>query len=181
MVNITEAAVIRINCDRGEMDAVDLKGLEFKKLQKFVFSVVLREHMFLLLRGKDLLGDKHFSSIKKLYNDDHNLDDSIYPILINAIDKNDTLWATVQQPYRGRNKSGQNLLTFTGGGYEFNVVVQSHFIPADVSGFRLKSSGCATIPIIGISDKKSAQTAVAEAKKLRRGKNEDKKNFTEST
>ena len=91
VVNIANAPIIKINCDRGYIDALELGGMDFKKLQKFVFSVVLREHMYRLLKGKNLLGDKHFLRMKQIYHDYQNLDDTIYPILINAIDKNDPL------------------------------------------------------------------------------------------
>ena len=173
VVNITNASKIKVDSYDGKIEALDLKGLDFKKLQKFIFSVVLREHMFQLLKGKSLLGDKHFSGMKMAYKDDQNLDDLNYPILINSIDKRDPLWATVQHPYRGKSKWGQNLLTFTGGGYEFNVVVQSHNIPEAETGFRLTALGRAIIPFIWPSNKKSAQNAIAEAKKLRRGNKKD--------
>jgi hypothetical protein len=168
--NVNTAPIQKADSDRGLINVINLKGVDFKKLQKFVLSVILREHMALAKKGKDLLGDKHFKKMKGVYFDDINLDDLIYPILINRVAPTEKLEKTVMQPYRGRNSTGANFQSFMGGGFQFHVVVQGHGVPKEVTGFRLKNNGSAIIPIVRIDDTKVAQEVIRTAKRLKRGK-----------
>jgi hypothetical protein len=166
--NVNVAQVKVINSNAGLINAVDLKNLNFKRMQKFILSVILRGHMYLTQEGRELLGEKHFSKIRTVYSNESNLDDSIYPILINKIDTTDPLWNTVIEPYRGRGTSGMNLVSFTGGGYQFHVVVQGHNPAKEAIGFRLKSDGTAIIPIIKIAHTRPARETLKSAKQLKR-------------
>lgn len=169
--NVNTATIKWANTDKGRIRVIDLQGVDFKKLQKFILSVVLREHMALAQKGKDLLGSKHFKRMKDVYFDDSNLDDLVYPILINRVSPSDKLAETLMQPYRGRNSTGANLQSFMGGGYQFHVMVQNHGAPKEETNFRLKADGKAIIPIIEIAQTKAAQEAVAMAKRLKAEKN----------
>lgn len=165
--NIADAKEKIFRGEKGYEIRYVLEGIDFKRLQKFVFGVVMKGHMAKTDGGVSFLGDKHFSKIKKLYDDLSDLDDEAYPIFVQRIDELDPLREAVQQPYRGKGKE-MNLATFMGGGYLFHVVVQSHPISNLYLNLRLKSDGKMIVPIVRVSHLPAAWKALEESKELKR-------------
>lgn len=116
------------------------ENINFRKFQKFVFSIVLRTHFAGKIEGPISLNKKHLDGISAIYRDELNLDDSSYPILITEYSKNDTLKNHVILPYINKQE-GHHVIEFAGGGYLFNVYVSSHSKPRFVKSLRLKSDG----------------------------------------
>jgi len=116
------------------------ENINFRKFQKFVFSIVLRTHFAGKIEGHISLNKKHLEGISAIYRDELNLDDSSYPILITEYSKNDKLKNHVILPYINKQE-GHHIIEFTGGGYLFNVYVSSHSKPRFVKSLSLKSDG----------------------------------------
>ena len=159
--NVNTATIKYAESNQGKIRVIHLMQLEFKKFQKFVLSVLLREHMALAKKGKNLLGDKHYEKMRSVYFSDDEIDDSVYPIFVNKVNPINKLSDTVMHPFRGSGSIG-NLVSFMAGGFEFHTRVQSHGGIQD-AGFRLKSDGSLIIPII--LDSPSIQNALSVAKK----------------
>lgn len=116
------------------------ENVNFKKFQKFIFSIVLRTHFAGKIEGPVLLNEKHLERILAIYRDGLNLDDSSYPILITKYPKNDKLKNHIIMPYINKGE-GHHIIEFAGGGYLFNVYVSNHLKPEFVKTLRLKSDG----------------------------------------
>lgn len=152
-----------------------LEGVNFKKIQKFVLGVVLRGYMAKTYEGKEFLGEKHFRKMKNVYKDDQQLDDKIYPIFILKVHSKDIYSELIHLPIRGIGQMRTNLASFLAGGYEFNVVVQSHQIPEPFLYLRLKSTGELPIPVMGKIHLPGAKETLKKAielgrKRISRGK-----------
>ncbi len=134
--NIADEKIGMVMTQHGDQPGIVLTLIDFKKMQNFVFSVMLRGHLAETGEESSLLGEKHYRKLRGMYFDDALLDEATYPILIYKINPNDRFRAVVSQPYRQRS-TGNNLITFRGAGYEFHIVVQSHPVLNGIQGFRL--------------------------------------------
>ena len=139
--NVANADVRKVNTQFGLHEGYEMIGLDFKKLKKFVLGVILKGHMAKTGLTKDLLGDKHFIRMREIYLEDHEGDDLIYPIFVFKFNENQPFWNMVSQPVRTKSKEGLNLISFKGGGYEFNVNVQSHPLTREEAEFRFRKEG----------------------------------------
>lgn len=139
--NISDGKKGRTKTQFGFLDAIGLVGFDFRKIQKFVLGTILKGHIAKTGTTSDLLGEKHFSKMKEVYFGDAFHDDVIYPIFALIMDKRLPTHNIVDQPCRSKTKEGMNIVSFKGGGYEFNVSVQSHPVPKDALNFRLTKAG----------------------------------------
>lgn len=127
--------------DKGEQIEFCLwEDIDFRKFQKFVFSIVLRTYFAEKIKGTIPLNKKHLDGILAIYEDELNLDDSSYPVLITKYYKNDKLKNHIVLPYISK-QNGHHIIEFAGGGYLFNIYVSSHSKPRFVQSLRLKSNG----------------------------------------
>jgi hypothetical protein len=126
----------------GKVIAAKWENIDFKKFQKFVFSVILRTHFAGKFNGNIALSKKHLDAILSIYKNEDglSLDDSSYPILICEYRKNDILKNHVILPCIGK-REGHHIIEFSGGGYLFNVYVSSHSKPKCIKSLHLKRNG----------------------------------------
>lgn len=116
------------------------ENVEFKKLQKFVLSGILRTHFSRKVAEYSLLNPLHLNRMLAVYRDDSINDDSSYPIMVIKIPEKDILRNQVVLPYIKRHE-GHRIVEFTGAGFLFNVYMSSHKKPQFVNSLRLKSDG----------------------------------------
>jgi len=124
-----------------KIKAVKWENIDFKKLQKFVFSVILRTHFAGKFNGDMALSKKHLDGILAIYRneDELSLDDSSYPILITEFHKNE-LNNYVFLPCI-KKQVGHHIIEFSASGYLFNVFVSSHSKPKVAKSCCLKKNG----------------------------------------
>jgi hypothetical protein len=116
------------------------ENIDFKKLQNFIYSIVLRTHFAGRIKGPIALNSKHLERILASYKNEAILDDSSYPILVVEYHKNDKMRNHVILPFIKKIES-HHIIEFTGGGYAFNIYVSSHPKPHHVRSLRLKKDG----------------------------------------
>lgn len=129
-------------CERYEgatLQFAKWQGLNFRKFQNFVFSVILRTHFANRIEGPILLTQKHLDGILTIYNG-QQLDDSSYPILLLEYPKTDKLRNHIILPYITK-KADHHVIEFAGGGYAFNIYVSNHAKPRYVKSLSLKKDG----------------------------------------
>ena len=153
----------------GHLEGFEVSGLEFRKIQKFVFGVVLKGHMAKTGLTSDLLGKKHFLKMRRIYLDEKQEDDTTYPIFFWKFDKTRPLWNQIAQPCRSRTKEGLSIITFKGGGYEFNINVQSHALPKWGEVYRLRKDG-SLLMLRAVENPVAIRRFLSDAKKLKMGK-----------
>jgi hypothetical protein len=131
-------------CERYEgsnLEFAKWQGLDFRKFQNFVFSVILRTHFAGRIEGPILLTQKHLDGILAIYKGGQ-LDDASYPILLLEYPKDDKLRNHIVLPYVTK-RMGHHIVEFAGGGYAFNIYVSSHAKPRYVRPLSLKTDGSA--------------------------------------
>jgi len=156
--------------DGKELTFAMWQGLDFKKLQNFVLSVVLRAHFANTAKDYTLLIPKHLNNILALYRGSH-LDDSSYPIIIFERPEQDDLRDFVVQPYLIK-KDGHNVIEFAGGGYHFYLYVSSHRKPRSIESLSLKKDGSVYVLVVAIEETSLFQgmlRLVSSLKKIPRG------------
>jgi len=131
-----------------------VEGINFKKLQDFILSMVMRQHLYLISKGETLLNEFHYEAIKSLYLNKATLNDFSYPIIIYILDASDS----VVLPYLAMVK-GNRIVRFKGGGYFFDVYVSKHNKPDYVNMARLKKDG--TLLVLHMEDKELGMTKAA--------------------
>jgi hypothetical protein len=120
-------------------------GLDFRKFQNFVLSIILRTHFAWNRKDPILLTQKHFEGILNIYKGGQP-DDTSYPIMLLEYPKSDKLRNLVVMPYVTR-KMDHHVIEFAGGGYLFNVYVSSHEKPSYVRSLAVKNDGSAYVLI----------------------------------
>jgi hypothetical protein len=165
--NIADAEPGMVETQLGPREGFGLFNLNFRKIQKFILGVVLKGHMAKTGETPDLLGEKHFRQMKKIYLYDTQEDDTAYPIFAMKFDQNNPLWNAVLQPSRSRTKEGINIISFRGGGYEFLVSVQSHPLPYGGPNFRFTKKGNFLI-LKGFNDPKANKRFITDAMKMKK-------------
>jgi hypothetical protein len=115
------------------------EGLDFRRFQNFVFSIILRSHFAAGLGGPLSLSQKHLDGILAIYKGSQP-DDASYPILLLEYPRSDELRNHVVLLYMIK-KAGHYIIEFAGGGYAFNVYVSSHAKPGYVRSLSVKSDG----------------------------------------
>ena len=115
-------------------------GIDFKKTQKFIYSICLRQHFYNLSKGiKELIVDKHLSHLLKLYRSEQLIDDYSYPIYIIYLDKNESHKYII--PPCVNKMSGHHVIQFVACGFQFIIKVSSHSGLFEYDNSRLRSSG----------------------------------------
>lgn len=115
------------------------EGVDFHKLQRFVFACVLRTHLAQKAKNEHLLIDKHFRRIHEIYRNESIVDDLSYPIVVTKLEGDDSD-GLVFLPFMNKSK-GHHFIEFVGAGYTFRVFVSSHKKPDEVITMRLKENG----------------------------------------
>lgn len=112
---------------------------EFKKIQNFVFSVIIRWYLskIILVKNRNLTDD-HYQKIKKIYLED-NIDEDSYPIVITKIEALDKIYPVMLPLIE--IKEGHNACWFMGGGYNFFTFISKHLKPFDLMEYRLRANG----------------------------------------
>lgn len=165
--NVTDAKRILVRTQNfGELEGFKLLGLDFKKIQKFVFGVVLKGHMAKTGLTSDLLGEKHFHKMRRIFQDEQQEDDITYPVFVFKFDEKRPLWNQVTQPCRSKTKEGLSIITFKGGGYEFNINVQSHALPKGGETYRFRKDGSLLI-LRAVENPVAMNRFLSDAKKLK--------------
>ena len=115
-------------------------GLDFKKIQNFIYSICLRQHFYNLSQGeKGLIINKHLSLLLKLYHS-NQMDDESYPIFIIYLDESEKNKYIIS-PYVDKN-SGHHIITFLACGLWFIIKVSSHKgLFGEDNNIKLKSDG----------------------------------------
>lgn len=120
-------------------------GLDFRKFQNFVFSIILRTHFAWNTNDPILLTQKQLEGILAIYKGSQP-DDTSYPIMLLEYPKGDKLRNHIVLPYVTR-KSGHRTIEFAGGGYAFNIYISSHAKPSYVTSLSLKKDGSTFVMI----------------------------------
>jgi len=129
-------------------------GIDFKKCQRFVFSVLQRMSLSGLDKPEPLLYSDELTKMLDIYRDEKGLDDSTYPILISRLTAGTNFQTGAVAPVRltaeGDNALKMNLLClasvhFRGGGYLFQAVIKVIRASMDyrlaIEHFKLRSNG----------------------------------------
>jgi hypothetical protein len=127
------------------------KGIDFFLFQKFVFSILLKTHLYYKKEGEYLLIEKHWNNILDLYTSTQIVDDSSYPIVVSALQGNHELNNHVLLPCR-KNAKGHCFVEFAGCGFIFSVYVSSHSKPQHVLKLKLNKNGNVLIPHVNIKE-----------------------------
>src|SRR5579859_7341197 len=92
------------------------RNFEFKKFQNFIFSILIRNHLWKRTSQEKRLNEDHFQKIKYLYLNEALIDDVSYPIVIVKLIESTTSFKhpPVLLPYIGRFFGDQNAYVFTG-------------------------------------------------------------------
>jgi hypothetical protein len=117
-------------------------GLDFKKLRKFVLSIILRTYLARNSEGSLLLSDSEYLKIRSIYYDETNLDDFEIPILLTLLSEEDDK-QHLMFPYVSNNNNCK-ICSFFGSGFLFDVIVDKNpdfTDPENLYGLRLKSDG----------------------------------------
>ena len=163
--NRTEWERVVLDIQDKKMRAFKLIDFDFKRFQKFVLGVVLRGHLAKVGKTNDLLGEKHYLRMRKVYKDDSNFDPRVYPIAVNKVPPQDPL--QIAQPSRGKNLENLNIVAFRGAGYEIDVVVQNQDPPDHHWVYLLNSDRLLVTE--GLIRLESSLGVLLDAKKLWRG------------
>lgn len=134
-----------------ELEFGKWENIDFRLLQKFIFSIILRTHYAGRIEGPIFLNKNHLEKIQAIYKDESNLDDSSYPITIAEYSRDDKLRDHVVLPYIKKSE-GHHVIEFTGGGYAFNVYVSNHSKPRHVRSLSLKKDGSVYLIITFFQD-----------------------------
>lgn len=119
---------------------VNWSRFSFKKLQNFIFGVVLRQDLADQSEGRTLLGEKHFEKMRDIYLSSELLDDDSYPIIVVECPKDDPYRSNVFLPYHYKWRD-HRAVVFCGAGYIFYTLVSSHAKPPDVELIKMRKSG----------------------------------------
>ena len=120
-------------------------GVRFDYFQKFVFGIVLSEHLARKKDGVNILGDKHFAGIRRIYEGETVFDERSYPIWIfRYTDKQLPPERVLVPPMMGR-MNGHRTIGFVGAGYEFLTIISSHPKDEFMQFASLNSNGRAMI------------------------------------
>jgi hypothetical protein len=84
-------------------------GLDFRKFQNFVFSIILRTHFAWNIKDPILLTQKHFKGILSIYKGGQT-DDTSYPITLLEYPKGDELRNHIVLPYVTK-KEGHHIIS----------------------------------------------------------------------
>jgi hypothetical protein len=156
--NIANAELRTFWTTDGPLTCLVLNGVDFKRVQKFVFGVFLRSYLAKIDTKNRILGEKHFKKVRKMYMTEEDMDDKVYPIFIYKVNPNDWLRNIVGLPTRSeKGKYGLNSLIFSGSNFQFQMIVQSHHIPNEALSLRLTNTGNLTIPILKPSTKQMVE------------------------
>jgi len=167
--NISSAERRILGTANAPVPCLVLTGIKFKKVQKFILGVFIRAYLSGIHGSKPVLGEKHFKNVRKMYLDESDINDIAYPILILKIDSKDMLRNVVHFPARGKDyTSGVNLVAFTGGEFEFLMIVQSHKVPSEVMMWRLTNDGTLIMPIVRPSMRPGALEHIKQTKVIAR-------------
>jgi len=145
----------------GDHSYLEMTGFNFKRLQNFVFSIVLRGH----LAGFYNISDKHFKKMRELYKSDV-IDDNLYPIVIYKIQDGDPLEHFVAQPHKGKDPDGHHTITFIAAGFHVVTYISSHPKDDTISTIKLKIDGplyMVNVPTEGSPIRKQLTTAIKQA------------------
>ncbi|MDE0151708.1 MAG: hypothetical protein OXK80_04325 [Bdellovibrionales bacterium] len=110
-----------------EITYYELYGFDFKKIQKFLLSIYLRQHFYNLSIGNNpLIISKHLGVLLKLYNETA-IDYYTYPIAIYHMQPSDKLkgGGIVYQPYVCK-MDGHYTLQFYAVDFYFILDISSH-------------------------------------------------------
>ena len=134
-------------------------GIDFKKCQRFVFSVLQRMVLSGMDKPEPLLYSDELEKMMNVYQDESNLDDSTYPILISKLTLAPTFRTGAVAPVRitadGNNFLKMNLLNlatvqFRAGGYMFQVIIKIISVPINyrlaIERYKLCSNGQIIVP-----------------------------------
>jgi hypothetical protein len=164
--NVSDATQGMARTQFGDVETLILRGLDFRKIQKFVLGVILKGHVAKLGVNGNLLGDKHYLRMRGIYFDDARIDDTSYPIYIHKTRETNPLKSMVSQPARTKSREGLNLIVFSGAGFAFDVSVQGHSLPTAALNIRFMKDGRLIIPI-GIENPKAISQTLRKINSLK--------------
>lgn len=117
-------------------------GLDFRRIQKFVFSVIIRDWLCDERAGLPIedrcLSRKYFDLLTSIYRGGGVVDDSTIPILM----FHPTTTSMTVLPANGRKKGHQSVI-FLGLGFMFEILASNHKKPDEEMICRLKADGTA--------------------------------------
>jgi hypothetical protein len=132
-------------------ELLNWSGLNFRKIQKFVFGIIIRTH---LTRPKELeaiLTNSQYNDIKKFYLDDTRIDDSTFPIWFKTFLKSEYS-DLLMFPYNNTNHTHNfKMISFYGCGFSFDVFKEKgegNSTPEELYSLRIKKDGTANVPIV---------------------------------
>jgi len=134
----TEKKIVQTNGNPTEVS--HWSGFDFRRLQSFVFSVLLKAHLWEKVQRKSgLLTENEYQLMRLLYWNVIVIDDSTFPILIINLNKS-TMGPMLLLPYQ--NDFGiEKVYTFSGARFLFHVFRPSYQRSAYVSGLQVRRDG----------------------------------------
>lgn len=115
------------------------QGFDFKKIQKFVLGVVIRNYLALKDSQKVPLGVVTYEKIKGLYQDERMIDDSIFPIQVARFVNPPYQWPVIL-PFVANGAKGKACL-FMGGGFFFTIFLEKGTVPRSIENYKIKNNG----------------------------------------
>lgn len=141
-------------------------GLDFKKIQNFVFICCLRQEMASRLNGETLIGGKHFGLIKRIYKNSQLIDDQSYPILISKVSHADSKFRELAfMPCEFRNE-GHRGIAFRVLGFIFHLYTSSHKKPDNILFRRLHEDGSWIVPLEDFSSNGAFKSSFLEMNQI---------------
>jgi hypothetical protein len=147
------------------------ESFDFNKLQKFILSVLIRNHLWNRNIQKIHLNDAHYEAIKNLYLNKFSSDETSYPIkIIKLIETEIHLHPVVILPYISPVEENHKAYIFAGAGYIFYTYISSHKKPIYLKSFRLRSPG--SIDMLHVEFEKTGifKNSISSLQKINQGK-----------
>lgn len=100
-------------------------GFDFRPLQNFIFSVIIRAELYSRGFGQRLIPPSHFLKMCQAFNDICELDSSVYPFFVVRSPSGEMFEHISVAPHKVRYEN-HNVIAFRGAGFTFHVFVSSH-------------------------------------------------------
>lgn len=127
--------------DVGNTEVSFWSNFKFKELQNFIFSILIRDHLWRKANNRAQLNDEHYQKIKILYLNETLIDDVSYPILVVKLVKNGMPSRGVFLPYVYRFVGDHRAYAFKGAGFLFHTLISSHRKPPSTEVQKIQKDG----------------------------------------
>ncbi len=141
-------------------------GFNFRKIQRFIYSICLRQHFYNLSKKiEGLIITKHLFPLFELYYSDQ-IDDNSYPIFIFYLDKHE-IYKCVIPPHIDKI-SGHHVIIFIACGFKFLIKTSSHqnSFDYDMKDIRLQYPGAIYIPQINFEESGTVKKTFLKTKQI---------------